>query len=109
MSDMASTSSWSMGAGGAGPCNCRSCYSRLMIISALLKLSLLHLKCVLKVDDPVGTDIHLLPCDVEQLTGVVPPMLGLTKSTILYLQLTVLLQRWECTSVEDGILMPQPL
>jgi hypothetical protein len=34
------------------------------------------------VDDPVGTDIHLLVSDVEQLTGVVPLMLGLTKSTI---------------------------
>jgi hypothetical protein len=48
----------------------------------LLKLGTLHLIDVLKVDDPVGIDIHLLPSDVEQLTGVVPPMLGLTKMMI---------------------------
>jgi hypothetical protein len=46
---------------------------------------------VLKVDDPVGMDIHLLKSDVEQHIGVVPPMLGLTKSTVSDLQLTVLL------------------
>jgi hypothetical protein len=45
----------------------------------LLKFSVLHLNGILKVDDPVGTDIHLLMRDVEQLTGVVPPMLSLTK------------------------------
>jgi hypothetical protein len=32
-------------------------------------------------------DIHLLTSDVEQLTSVVPPMLGLTKT----MQLTLLL------------------
>jgi hypothetical protein len=48
----------------------------------LLKFSVLHLNGMLKVDDPVGTDIHLLTRDVEQLTGVVPPMLGLTKLTV---------------------------
>jgi hypothetical protein len=37
---------------------------------------------VLKVDNPVGTNMHLLTSDVEQLTGVVPPMLGLTKSMV---------------------------
>jgi hypothetical protein len=37
---------------------------------------------VLKVDDPVGTDIHLLTSDVEQRTGVVSSMLGVTKATI---------------------------
>jgi hypothetical protein len=47
--------------------------------------------------------------DVEQHTGVVPPMLGLTKSIVSDLQLTVLLGGWAHTSVEDGILMPQPL
>jgi hypothetical protein len=46
---------------------------------------------VLKVDDPVGTDIHLLASDVEQLTGVVPPVLSLTKPTVSNLQLVVLL------------------
>jgi hypothetical protein len=39
----------------------------------------------------MGMDIHLLMCDVEQLTGVVPPMLGLTKMMIRDLQLAVLL------------------
>jgi hypothetical protein len=48
----------------------------------LLKFSVLHLNGMLKVDDPVGTDIHLLTRDVEQLTGVVPPMLSLTKLTV---------------------------
>jgi hypothetical protein len=57
----------------------------------LLKLSVLHLDGVLKVDDPVGTGIQLLPSDVEQHTGVVPPMLGLTKSAVSDLQLAVLL------------------
>jgi hypothetical protein len=37
---------------------------------------------VLKVDDPVGTDIHLLTSDVEQHTGVVPSMLGATKAMV---------------------------
>jgi hypothetical protein len=44
---------------------------------------------VLKVDDLVGTDIHLLSSDVEQLMGVVPHMLGLTMSTVSDLQLVV--------------------
>jgi hypothetical protein len=48
----------------------------------LLKLSVLRLHIVLKVDNPVGTNMHLLTSDVEQLTGVVPPMLGLTKSMV---------------------------
>jgi hypothetical protein len=57
----------------------------------ILKLDVLRLNGVLMVDDPVGTDIHLLTSDVELLMGVVPPMLGLTKLTISDLQLTVLL------------------
>jgi hypothetical protein len=64
---------------------------------------------VLKVDVPVGTSIHLLTSDVEQHTGVVPPMLGLTMSTVSDLQLAVLLRGWARTIAEDGILMPQPL
>jgi hypothetical protein len=51
----------------------------------LLKLGVLHLHVVLKVDDLVGTSIHLLTSDVEQHTGVVPPMLGLTKPTVSHL------------------------
>jgi hypothetical protein len=43
--------------------------------------------------------------DVEQLMGVVPPMLGLTKMTVSELQLTVLLGRWNC-SIVDSIVMP---
>jgi hypothetical protein len=46
---------------------------------------------VLKVDDPVGMDILFLESDVEQLMGVLPPMLGLTKSTVSDRQLKVLL------------------
>jgi hypothetical protein len=37
----------------------------------------------------MGTDIHLIMSDVEQLMGVVPSMLGLTNSTVSDLQLTV--------------------
>jgi hypothetical protein len=37
----------------------------------LLKLDVLRVHGVLEVDDPVGTDIHLLTSDVEQLTRVV--------------------------------------
>jgi hypothetical protein len=42
----------------------------------------LCLHMVLKVDNPVGMDIHLLTGDVEQHTGVVPPMLGITKMKV---------------------------
>jgi hypothetical protein len=83
MPDMASISSWSTGAGGAGTCNCR----KLLLevgdhLHPLLKLSILRLHVVFKVDDPVGMSIHLLMSDVEQHTSVVPPMLNLTKSTV---------------------------
>jgi hypothetical protein len=37
---------------------------------------------MLKVDDPMGMDIHLLTSDVEQHTGLVPPMLGLAKMMV---------------------------
>jgi hypothetical protein len=57
----------------------------------LLKLNVMCLNGMLKVDDPMGTDIHLIMSDVEQLTGVVPPKLGLTKMTVSNLRLTVLL------------------
>jgi hypothetical protein len=56
----------------------------------LLKLDILRLHVVLKVDDPVGMDIHLLTGDVKQHTGVVPSTLGLT-------------------TMEDSILVPQLL
>jgi hypothetical protein len=46
---------------------------------------------VLKVDDPMGTDIQLPVSDIEQLMGVVPPKLSLTKLTVSDLQLMVLL------------------
>jgi hypothetical protein len=48
----------------------------------LLKLDIICLHVVLKVDDPMGTDIHLLTGDVEQHMGVVSPMLALTKMTV---------------------------
>jgi hypothetical protein len=48
----------------------------------LLKLGVLRLHMVLKVEDPVGTDIHLLTSDVEQHTSVVPSMLGVTKAMV---------------------------
>jgi hypothetical protein len=48
----------------------------------LLKLSVLYLHVVLKVDNPVGTGLHLLMSDVEQHIGVVPSMLGVTKATV---------------------------
>jgi hypothetical protein len=48
----------------------------------LLKFGVLHLHVALKVDNPVGTGLHLLTGDVEQHTGVVPSMLAITKATI---------------------------
>jgi hypothetical protein len=57
----------------------------------------------------VGTGLHLLASDVEQHTGEVPSMLGVTKVTVNLLQLAVLLLRWTCTVTKDGILLPQPL
>jgi hypothetical protein len=48
----------------------------------LLKLNILRLHVVLKVDNSVGTDIHLLAGDVEQHTSVVPSMLGITKAMV---------------------------
>jgi hypothetical protein len=63
---------------------------------------------VLKVDNPVGTDLDLLLGNVEQQTCLVSSMLGVTKATINLLQLTVLLGRWTYTTAENGILMPQP-
>jgi hypothetical protein len=61
------------------------------LLHPVLKLGVLCLHVVLKVDDPVGTGIHLLTSDVEQHTGVVPPMLSRTKSMVNDMQLTVLL------------------
>jgi hypothetical protein len=48
----------------------------------LLEPGVLCLHVVLKVDDPVSTDIHLLMSDVEQHTSVVSSMLGVTKVTV---------------------------
>jgi hypothetical protein len=48
----------------------------------LLKLGVLRLHVVLKVDDSVGTDIRLLMSDVEQNMGVVRSMLSATKVTV---------------------------
>jgi hypothetical protein len=45
----------------------------------LLKLSVLRLHVVLKVDNPVGMGLHLLTGDVEQHPGVVPSVLGISK------------------------------
>jgi hypothetical protein len=72
-------------------------------------LSVLYLHVVLKVDNPMGTGLHLLASDVEQHTVVVPSMLGLTKATVNLVQLMVLLSKWMRTAAEDGILMLQPL
>jgi hypothetical protein len=57
----------------------------------ILKLDAPHLIGMLKVDDPMGTNIHLLMSDVEQHTCVVPPTLSLTKTTVRNLQLVALL------------------
>jgi hypothetical protein len=51
----------------------------------LLKLGILRLHVVFKMDDPMGTDIHLLKSDVEQHTGVVLSMLDITKTTVTLL------------------------
>jgi hypothetical protein len=47
-----------------------------------LKLDVLYLHVVLKLDNPADTGIHLLASDVEQHTGVVPSMLSVTKATV---------------------------
>jgi hypothetical protein len=51
-------------------------------ICPLLKLGVLRLHVVLKVDDPMGMHIHLLTGDAEQHTSLVPPMLGITKMMV---------------------------
>jgi hypothetical protein len=48
----------------------------------LLNLGILHLHVVLKVDNLMGTGLHLLTGDVEQHTGVVPSMLDVTKAMV---------------------------
>jgi hypothetical protein len=48
----------------------------------LLKLGILHLHVVLKVENPMVMDLHLLTSDVWQHPGVVPSMLGVTKVTV---------------------------
>jgi hypothetical protein len=48
----------------------------------LLKLGVLYLHVVLKVDNPMGTGFHLLVSDAEQHTGVDPSMLDVTKATV---------------------------
>jgi hypothetical protein len=86
MPDMVSISSWSTGVGGACPYNSRR-QSSPPSPQARHPAS----QRVLKVYEPMGMDIHLLTCDVEQLTDVVPLMLSLTKTMICDLQLVVLL------------------
>jgi hypothetical protein len=45
-------------------------------------LGILYLHVVLKVDNPMGTGLHLLTSDVEQHTGVVPSMLSVTYAMV---------------------------
>jgi hypothetical protein len=54
---------------------------------------------VLKVDDSMSTDIHLLTGDVEQHMGVVLSILDLTKTTVCNMQLTVLLFALDAFSI----------
>jgi hypothetical protein len=53
----------------------------------LLKLSILCLDGFLEMHDCVGAGVHLLPCKVKLLMGVVQPMLGHAKMTVCDLQL----------------------
>jgi hypothetical protein len=48
----------------------------------LIKLGVLHLHVVLKVDNPMATGLHLLSGIIEQHTGVVSSMHGVTKATV---------------------------
>jgi hypothetical protein len=48
----------------------------------LLKLSVVRLHMVLKVDNPMGMGLQLLTGDVEQHAGVVQSMLGVTKAMV---------------------------
>jgi hypothetical protein len=61
---------------------------------------------MLKVDDHVGANAHLLTSGVELLAGVVPPVLGLAKAEVHDLQLTVLVQRRKYTTAKKVILIP---
>jgi hypothetical protein len=54
----------------------------LKLQQLLLKLNILHLHVVFKVDNPVSTGLHLLSGDVEQHMGVVSSRLGITKVTV---------------------------
>jgi hypothetical protein len=48
----------------------------------LLKLNILRLHVVFKVDNPMSTGLHLLTGDVKHHAGVVPSMLSVTKATV---------------------------
>jgi hypothetical protein len=48
----------------------------------LHNLNFLGLHVVLKVDNPVGTGLHLLTSDVEQRAGVISSVLGVTKAMV---------------------------
>jgi hypothetical protein len=58
--------------------------------SPLLELEVLLLHSMLKVDDHVGANVHLLIGAVQLLVGLVPPMLVLSEVAICDLQVTFL-------------------
>jgi hypothetical protein len=62
----------------------------------LLKLGILHLNGILKINDNLGVGVHRLTCEVDLLLGVDQPMLDLAKAAVRDLQLKVLLHRLTC-------------
>jgi hypothetical protein len=57
---------------------------------SLLEVKVLLLNMVLKVYNGVSTLVHHRASGVQLLTGVVPPMLGLTEAAVRDLQIMVL-------------------
>jgi hypothetical protein len=64
---------------------------------------------ILEMHDHVCEGIHLLMGEVDMLSGIVQPVLGLAKAAVRDLQLKVLLCRLTCPTTEEGGLTLQPL
>jgi hypothetical protein len=75
--------------------------------SPLLKLEVLLLVGVLEVYDCKSALVHQLTRCVKLLTDVVPRVLDLTEATVCDLQLSVLVWRRNCTTMEKVILTLQ--
>jgi hypothetical protein len=70
----------------------------------LLKLGILRLDGILKINDHVGAGVHRLTCEVDLLLGVDQPVLDLAKAAVRDLQLKVLLHRLMCPMMKESVL-----